>query len=56
MTWQLDWEHTPMLAEDAHGTCNAGLAEVSRRDATVRPPAGHVGPGPARCWRYLRLP
>ena len=33
MTWRLWWEHTAMLAEEAHGGCDYDLAEISREEA-----------------------
>lgn len=33
MTWQLCWEHTTKLAEDAHGGADAGIVEISRAEA-----------------------
>jgi hypothetical protein len=33
MTWQLWWEHTAMLVEEAHGGCDYDLAEISRDEA-----------------------
>jgi hypothetical protein len=33
MTWQLCWEHTSMLVEEAHGGADADIAEISRAEA-----------------------
>ena len=33
MTWRLWWEHTAMLVEEAHGSCDYDLAEISRAEA-----------------------
>jgi hypothetical protein len=33
MTWRLCWEHTSTLVEEAHGSADADLAEISRADA-----------------------
>ena len=33
MTWRLWWEHTAMLVEDARGSCDYDLAEISRGEA-----------------------
>jgi hypothetical protein len=33
MTWRLCWEHTTMLAEEAHGGADANIAEITRAEA-----------------------
>src|ERR1039457_2512757 len=33
MTWQLYWEHTPMLVDDARGNSSDDIAAISRHDA-----------------------
>ncbi len=33
LTWQLCWEHTSMLVEEAHGGADADIAEISRAEA-----------------------
>ena len=33
MTWQLCWEHTPKLVEEAHGGADEDIAEISRAEA-----------------------
>ena len=33
MTWQLWWQHTAMLVEEAHGGCDYDLTEISRAEA-----------------------
>jgi hypothetical protein len=33
MTWQLCWEHTSMLVEEAHGGADEDIAEISRAEA-----------------------
>lgn len=33
MTWQLRWEHTSMLVEEAHGGADADIAKISRAEA-----------------------
>jgi hypothetical protein len=33
MTWQLCWEHTTKLAEEAHGGADEDIAEISRDQA-----------------------
>jgi hypothetical protein len=33
MTWRLRWEHTTMLAEEAHGGTDANIAEITRAEA-----------------------
>jgi hypothetical protein len=33
MTWRLCWEHTTMLAEEAHGGTDANIAEITRAEA-----------------------
>jgi hypothetical protein len=33
MTWRLWWEHTTILAEEAHGGCDCDRAEISREAA-----------------------
>jgi hypothetical protein len=33
LTWQLSWEHTTLLVEDARGEATADIVPVSRRDA-----------------------
>ena len=33
MTWRLCWEHTAMLVEDACGSCDYDLAEISCDEA-----------------------
>ena len=33
MTWQLWWQHTPMLLDDQRGTCVEDIAEISREEA-----------------------
>jgi len=45
MTWQLCWEHTTKLAEEAHGGADADIAEISQAEAE-QITAGLV----ARCW------
>jgi hypothetical protein len=32
MTWQLWWQHTAMLVEEAHGGCDYDLAKISRAE------------------------
>jgi hypothetical protein len=53
MTWRLCWEHTTMLAEEAHGGADADIAEISGAEAD-RIVAGLA----ARCWppEAARLP
>ena len=53
MTWRLCWEHTSMLAEEAHGGADADIAEITRAEAD------QIVAGPAaRCWppQAARLP
>jgi DNA-binding CsgD family transcriptional regulator len=45
MTWRLCWEHTSMLAEEAHGGADADMAEISGAGAD-QIVAGQA----ARCW------
>lgn len=33
MIWQLYWEHTPMLVDDARGNCDDDIVAISRHDA-----------------------
>lgn len=33
MIWQLWWEHTAKLVEEAHGGCDYDLAEISQAEA-----------------------
>ena len=33
MTWELWWEHTTKLVEEAHGGCDYDLAEISKAEA-----------------------
>jgi hypothetical protein len=33
MTWQLYWEHAPMLVDDARGNCSDDITEISQHDA-----------------------
>jgi hypothetical protein len=33
LTWQLSWEHTTLLVEDARGEATADIVPVSRRGA-----------------------
>ena len=33
MTWQLRWEHTSMLVEEAYGGANEDIAEISHAEA-----------------------
>jgi hypothetical protein len=33
MIWQLCWEHTPMLVDDARGNCDDDIVAISRHDA-----------------------
>ena len=33
LTWQLRWEHTPMLVEEAHGGADADIDEISQAEA-----------------------
>jgi hypothetical protein len=33
MTWQLWWQHTPMLVDDQRGNCTEDIAEISREEA-----------------------
>ena len=45
MTWRLCWEHTAMLAEEAHGGADADIGEITRAEA------GHITAGlAARHW------
>ena len=51
MTWQLRWEHTAMLVEEAHGGADADIAEISRGEAeqiTAGLAAGYWPPDAAR--------
>ena len=51
MTWRLRWEHTAMLAEEAHGGADADIAEISPAEAeqiTAGLNAARAGPG-TRC-------
>jgi hypothetical protein len=53
MTWRLCWEHTSMLAEEAHGGADADIAEISGAEADQI-----VAGLAARCWppEAARLP
>jgi hypothetical protein len=53
MTWRLCWEHTSMLAEEAHGGADADIAEISGAEANQI-----VAGLAARCWppEAARLP
>ena len=42
MIWQLYWEHTPMLVDDARGNSSDDIAAISRHDAE------HITAGLAR--------
>ena len=33
ITWQLWWQHTPMLVDDRRGNCIEDIAEISREAA-----------------------
>ena len=45
MTWQLCWQHTPMLVDDRRGNCIEDIAEVGREEAE------QIAAGlAARCW------
>ena len=51
MTWQLWWEHTPKLVEEAHGGADEDIAEISRAEAeqiTARLAARNWPPDAAR--------
>jgi len=60
MTWQLCWEHTSMLAEEAHGGADADIAEISRAEAeqiTAGLAARHWPPDAARLpWMAAAYP
>jgi hypothetical protein len=50
ITWQLWWQHAPMLAGDARGSCIGHIAEISREEAgqiAAGPAARHRPPGAA---------
>jgi hypothetical protein len=50
-TWRLCWEHTPMLAEQAHGGADADIAQITRAKAeqiTAGLAARYWPPGAAR--------
>jgi hypothetical protein len=51
MTWQLCWEHTSKLIEEAHGGADEDIAEISRAEAEqimARLAARHWPPDAAR--------
>ena len=51
MTWQLYWEHTTKLAEEAHGGADEDITEISCAEAgqiTARLAARHWPPEAAR--------